>query len=1609
MPFGLANAPSIFTRMMDTVLGDLLYKSVFCFLDDIGTATYTFDEHLDIIEQIFQRLEAANLKLKLSKCSLFRTSIEFLGHKFTRTGVTPLNKNIEAVRSFATPTSPKDCRSYLGTVGYYRDHIPNFAILAYPLFQMIRKGVDFSRDWGESQISSFNQLKKELLNKPLLKYPDFTLPFIVASDTSKFATGASLSQEFPIPTLVEMVQREVPLLPATQALHEVSRYANDSIFHSSYIIPIQVEDHLYHSVDHYLLIQKATFFEVSSLSTRLRNLKPKTVHHCTWFQQELGELRILLEQELITLAHYTPESWEVVEAVEWYKVTLAKFYCQKAATRWLLKYSQTLKFRQMNPSELTSNRYLPDQVLRAVQLRLQTMQDSGTLEETRPLFKREPIAFYSSTLSPAECNYDTRERELIGIVRACEKFDPYIHGCVKLILENDHQSLTYLYNSDHTGRLFRWSWRLQKYAPFTALHAAGFIHVVPDGFSRYLESRYELKNLKDTMYGTEEKSQPPHVEILSVLHQRLGSTRKIIYDPIVAHPETPEMWTTLGHKVLDASQTNFYDDAQRLLLPSHDVVIVHGPYTELSEILQRLEKQSKPWAVLVPTLCMTHPLAGTCELNGTQVIMISAMKMFSKKNKRRIPLHQVWITKGLELEKDFEIVTLPDIEVTDTDCIPLEIDIGRIPSAEERTLLSTLRTRTTLRPPTIDSPSTEKKNVKMLLVRTRRVKKNYSKKAPVQYEVEKLVQHRFNKQNKVEFLVAWKNYPESENSWVPESQVDLHTRKKYWKILKKVEQDHLSTSPPVPTTSYPPVPEILHRKNYDVQIEEDLRAEIQTLRAVIRELRTTKKTHALSESEDRLLLLEAKFRQLGYDLEPTLTPQEVPLISADDVVPPLAQFRTAQLQDPLLRKYLLQEEDLQTDPAGNDAEIPHYYLVCRRKFPDQSRKKRNQILLLKQVPGRTFPTAFPTHGLSETAYGLPTVTSPSEAALLFNTLSVTAMNESSIPLDKNRFKKRWVQFGKTRLNFLELQITADEAADLTAMEACAYTWTATSQPETALSHRVISVEASAFICALRDASIQRARKEFPDNLLIKDGILYYVDPVTGKGRLVVPPSLRLKLMFIGHDSPLAGHRGATKTYQALKERYWWGGMRKEIYHYCGGCLKCHQAKATLKTKLKYLSYYVDCEPGHTLHIDHFGPFCPSPRGNTVVLTVMDRATQCVWTYACIDATAETVAETLYFEHFLTHGLASVIVSDNGPAFRGKLLFQLNSRARIKHLFTTPYNPASNGKVERVHRTLRVILKIYVDPTKLDWDKDIKVAAFAIRTTVIEGQVYTPHYLYHGREANTPLRLLSEESQSPLLDLPMDYVQAQAEVAKIIKDLGLRRQQKYAALNQVRENPPVWEEGQLVLVRREVMTSEVSQKFIFQWVGPFCVMKRVSPSNYLLDLGNGKSQTYHVKRLHAFHPTSHPRTSSHTLIDLCDISTDLIESDAQPPVPLPTLSPKVGDTVLALVDEELRLGHVLNLIPETDKLEIHLLDTSTLGATTEDPDRWDQAWFPLYRTLDQGLVIKKPADVQDSLPVTDTIRTGDILDVPFLLPHSRKLNLSQRRVIRNWFASSDLEE
>ena len=185
MPFGLNNAAHHGNGTPGFTC--LIY------IDDIIVFGKSFEEHMDRIEEVLEKIKAASLKLKPEKCFMLQKTVVFLGHVVSSEGVKPNPTNIAKIASWPVPKTPRQIKQLVAIGSYYRRYIRDFASMVRPMVELTRKGKKFR--WTVACQTAFESMMKALLSTDIMGYPlNDGGEFILDVDASDVGIGGILHQ-----------------------------------------------------------------------------------------------------------------------------------------------------------------------------------------------------------------------------------------------------------------------------------------------------------------------------------------------------------------------------------------------------------------------------------------------------------------------------------------------------------------------------------------------------------------------------------------------------------------------------------------------------------------------------------------------------------------------------------------------------------------------------------------------------------------------------------------------------------------------------------------------------------------------------------------------------------------------------------------------------------------------------------------------------------------------------------------------------------------------------------------------------------------------------------------------------------------------------------------------------------------------------------------------------------------------------------------------------------------------------------------------------------------------------------------------------------------------
>lgn len=254
-------------------------------------------------------------------------------------------------------------------------------------------------------------------------------------------------------------------------------------------------------------------------------------------------------------------------------------------------------------------------------------------------------------------------------------------------------------------------------------------------------------------------------------------------------------------------------------------------------------------------------------------------------------------------------------------------------------------------------------------------------------------------------------------------------------------------------------------------------------------------------------------------------------------------------------------------------------------------------------------------------------------------------------------------------------------------------------------------------------------EEVVEKFTLKNGLLYKVVKDRKRVRalaLVIPHKLGLTAIVSVHLE--LSHPGETAMIETLKSRVYWKGMSKDVRAFVRGCPTC-QIKTVKKDSYSYKHDEPPRKPWVRLAVDLAGQgYGRTPDGNVAVLTAICMHSQYPFAEPIKDKTAQSVAQAM-MKILSTVSTCSLILSDNGPEFTSKEFAQIMKAHCIKHEFTAPYAPQSNGILERWHRFLNGVVRVCETVRKNEgWELSVQAALKSYRTIPHTSTGFSPHYL-----------------------------------------------------------------------------------------------------------------------------------------------------------------------------------------------------------------------------------------------------------------------------------------
>lgn len=377
-----------------------------------------------------------------------------------------------------------------------------------------------------------------------------------------------------------------------------------------------------------------------------------------------------------------------------------------------------------------------------------------------------------------------------------------------------------------------------------------------------------------------------------------------------------------------------------------------------------------------------------------------------------------------------------------------------------------------------------------------------------------------------------------------------------------------------------------------------------------------------------------------------------------------------------------------------------------------------------------------------------------------------------------------------------------------------------------------------------------------DSLTVVNNVLYrkYVaaDGAVKYWQLIVPRDRRTDFVKAAHEGATGGHFGRRRTADQVSRRAYWPGWRRTVDECCERCDICARVHKGRPPKYAGLQPLDVNGPMDRLHVDLCGPFAKSA-GKEYILTCVDGFTRYLVAIPIPSKRAEVVAEAFVRHVISVHGCARQILTDLGREYINEIYETMLRMLHVTQLRTTSMKPSTNGRGERVHRTLHNMLAKLVADNQRDWSSVLPMCVFAYNVSRSEATGYSPYYLMHGREAICPLDLMCEtpEQEGPA-GIPEFVVQLQTRFTKAFQCVNETQKTRTERMKRsydanVRNRP--FTVGDFVYYYYPRTRPGHTAKWTRFYTGPFKILRAVNDVNYVISKSpKAKSIIVHADKL-----------------------------------------------------------------------------------------------------------------------------------------------------------------
>ena len=389
---------------------------------------------------------------------------------------------------------------------------------------------------------------------------------------------------------------------------------------------------------------------------------------------------------------------------------------------------------------------------------------------------------------------------------------------------------------------------------------------------------------------------------------------------------------------------------------------------------------------------------------------------------------------------------------------------------------------------------------------------------------------------------------------------------------------------------------------------------------------------------------------------------------------------------------------------------------------------------------------------------------------------------------------------------------------------------------------------SRFITALEADPLAKQHRDNPphpwswqDGLLLHDNLVY------------IPDDLRIELMQMHHDDPLAGHYGVAKTTQLVLRNYYFPGIHTYVKKYVSTCDLCSRGKTPRHLKHGELAPLpVPAGPWKGITCDLIVDL-PLSNGFDCILVFVDRFTKMSHLIPCTKSTTSPQFAKMFLDHVIRlHGIPDSIVSDRGSIFTSHFWKALSKFLNLDKRLSTSFHPQTDGQTERMNQIVEQYLRIYCNYQQDNWSNLLSLAEFSYNNAQHSTIDCSPFYANYGYnpQFSVDIRQFSKYPVPAAKEMAEHLKTLHEDLSELIK-VAQNQQAKYYDAKHKRVEYQVGDK--VWLLSQNIHTERPNKKLDWKRFGPYPIIERIGTQSYKLQLPPSMKihPVFHISLLERF--------------------------------------------------------------------------------------------------------------------------------------------------------------